>query len=60
MQTQSPTHLSDMRPVFEPFVIDCGKIPAFQYCGNLKSELAEGRITQEEAVALLEDMLIIR
>ncbi len=57
MQT---TYLSDMRPVFEPFVIDCGKIPAFQYRGNLKSELAEGRLTQAEAVALLEDMLIIR
>jgi 2-oxoisovalerate dehydrogenase E1 component len=53
-------HLSDMRPVFKPFVIDCGKIPAFQYTGNLKKELAAKTITQPEAINLLEDMLVIR
>src|SRR5690242_9055188 len=56
----SPTRLSDMRPVFEPFTIDCGKILAFQYKGSLKSELAEKKITKDEAVSILEDMLIIR
>jgi len=49
-----------MRPKFEPFIIDCGKIPAFQYKGNLKQELAGRTITKQEAVNLLEDMLIIR
>jgi 2-oxoisovalerate dehydrogenase E1 component len=53
-------HLSDMRPRFEPFVIDCGKIPAFQYKGNLKKELTAKMITKAEAVNLLEDMLVIR
>jgi len=54
------TRLSDMRPRFEPFTIDCGKILAFQFKGTLKSQLAEGQITKEEAVAIFEDMLIIR
>jgi len=57
---KSPTYLSDMRPKFEPFVIDCGKIPAYRYTGNLKSELKAKTITPAEAVAILEDMLIIR
>jgi len=54
------THLSDMRPVFKPFTIDCGKIQAFQYTGNLKKELAAKTITKQEAINLLEDMLVIR
>ena len=45
---------------FEPFTIDCGKIPAFQYKGNLKSELASKKIAKDEAIAIFEDMLIIR
>lgn len=56
----SPTRLSNMRPRFEPFMIDCGKIPAFQYKGNLKSELAAKKISKDEAIAIFEDMLIIR
>src|SRR5437870_166470 len=56
----SPTRLSDMRPQFEPFAIDCGKILAFQYKGNLKSELTAKGITKDEAIAIFEDMLIIR
>jgi 2-oxoisovalerate dehydrogenase E1 component len=55
-----PTHLSNMRPEFKPWTIDCGKIPAFQYAGNLKKELAAKTITKQEAINLLEDMLIIR
>jgi 2-oxoisovalerate dehydrogenase E1 component len=54
------TRLSDMRPRFEPYTIDCGRIPAFQFQGTLKSLLAEGQITAKEAVAIFEDMLIIR
>ncbi len=56
----SPARLSNMRPRFEPFVIDCGKIPAFQYRGNLKSELAKKTITRQEALAIFEDMLLVR
>ena len=43
-----------------PFAIDCGKIPAYRYKGSLKSELKAGTITAVEAVAILEDMLVIR
>ena len=57
---KATTRLSDMRPRFEPYTIDCGKIPAFQFKGNLKSQLAEGQVTKDEAVAIFEDMLIIR
>ena len=40
----TPAYLQDSRPDFAPFEIDCGTIPAFRYQGNLKSELAAGRI----------------
>ena len=60
MTTEPSTYLSDMRPRFEPFVIDCGKIPAYGYKGGLASELASKSIAADEAVALLEDMMIIR
>lgn len=56
----SPVRLSDMRPRFAPYVIDCGKIPAFQFKGTLRDLLAAGQISAAEAVAILEDMLIIR
>ena len=56
----TPTHLSDSRPKSAPFQIDCGKIPAYLYKGNLASELEARTITPAEAVAILEDMLIIR
>jgi 2-oxoisovalerate dehydrogenase E1 component len=56
----SPTYLSDSRPKFTPFEINCGKIPAYRYEGNLASELKAKTLTREEAVAILEDMLVIR
>lgn len=56
----TPVYLQDSRPDFAPFEIDCGTIPAFRFQGNLKSELAAGRIDAATAVALLEDMLMIR
>ena len=56
----SPTYLSDARPKFTPFQIDCGTIPAYQYKGNLEAELAKKRITPAEAAALFEDMLMVR
>jgi len=58
--TKSPNYLSDTPPDFTSFEIDCGRIPAFTYHGDLKSELADKRITPEEAVAILENMLMIR
>ena len=53
-------YLSDSRPDFTPFEIDCGKIPAYQYRRNLKSELNAGGIDPETAIDLLEDMLMVR
>ncbi len=40
MANDNPNYLSDMRPDFTPFEIDCGQIPAYSYTGNLKKELA--------------------
>jgi 2-oxoisovalerate dehydrogenase E1 component len=57
---KSPVYLSDSRPKFAPFEIDCGKIPAYRYKGNLQSELESKTLTRTEAVAILEDMLVIR
>ena len=56
----SPTYLSDSRPKFEPFEIACGTIPAYGYKGSLKAELKAKTLSATEAVAILEDMLIIR
>lgn len=60
MKKKSTVYLSDKRPQFKPFEIDCGKIPAYRYTGSLQSELKAKTITPEEAVAVLEDMLVIR
>jgi 2-oxoisovalerate dehydrogenase E1 component len=57
---RSPTFLSDSRPIFAPYEIDCGRIPAYRYNSNLRSELNSRAIDRIEAVAILEDMLIIR
>ena len=55
-----PVYLSNRKPRFEPFEVDCGKIPAYRYRGNLRQELDAGRIKAGEAVDLYEDMLTIR
>ena len=57
---KSAVYLSDMRPKFEPFEINCGKISAYRYKGGLKQELAAKKITKAEVANLLEDMLMIR
>ena len=57
---KSTTYLSDSRPKFTPFEIECGTIPAYRYNGSLKAELKGKTISPEEAVAILEDMLVIR
>ncbi len=56
----SVSYLSDLRPDFRPFEIDCGKIPGYRFKGDLRSGLEAGRIEAKTAVALLEDMLMIR
>jgi len=53
-------YLSDRRPCFEPFEFDCGKIAAYAFKGDLRSELKAQAIDPREAVALFEDMLVIR
>ncbi len=54
------TYLSDGRPKFEPFEIDCGRIPAFGYTGDLARELKEKSLDAAGALALYEDMWVIR
>src|SRR3990172_636442 len=56
----TPAYLSDTRPDFKPYEIDCGTIPAHRFQGGLRSELEAGRIKAATAVELLEDMLMIR
>jgi 2-oxoisovalerate dehydrogenase E1 component len=53
-------YLSDTRPDFTPFEVNCGTICAYQYQGNLKAELESGRLSELTAVNLLHDMLMIR
>lgn len=60
MTAQSSVFKTVKRVAVEPSIIQLGQIPAFQYRGNLASELAAKTITPEEALALLEDMLITR
>ena len=57
---KSTTYVSDSRPKFTPFEIDCGRIRAYRYNGTLKAELKAGTLSAAEAAAILEDMLIIR
>jgi 2-oxoisovalerate dehydrogenase E1 component len=57
---KSTVYLSNSRPQFEPFQINCGSIPAYRYKGTLKSEIKAGALSPVEAVAILEDMLVIR
>ena len=49
MSKPMSNYLSDLRPDFAPFEIDCGKIGAYQYQGNLKAELSEGRMNASTA-----------
>ena len=60
VQHDMTAYLSDMRPDFSPRTIDCGSFRTYQYQGTLKSELAERKIKKQEAIDLLEDMLMIR
>ena len=55
-----PNYLSDMRPDFAPFEIECGKIPAFKFKGDLKSELKAKKLTKQDAIDIFENMLMVR
>jgi len=47
-------------PKFDAKVIELGRISVFQYDGTLEKELADGRLTADEAKRLLEHMMTIR
>jgi len=53
-------YLSSSKPDFVPFTYDCGEIPAYRFSGNLRGELNGGRLTEQQARDLFEDMLIVR
>ena len=53
-------YLSTRNPNFKPQIIDCGKIPAYQYRGTLPEAIKSGLLTAPQAINLFEDMLIIR
>ncbi len=58
---KSPTYLSDSRPKFEPFEIDCGKIPAYRYNGESRSPNSRPRRSPPPRRSQsCEDMLVIR
>jgi 2-oxoisovalerate dehydrogenase E1 component len=54
------SYLSNTRPDFTPFELDCGKISAYSFCGNLQEQLDAGGVDPKKAMDLLEDMLVIR
>ncbi|MCP4621234.1 MAG: pyruvate dehydrogenase, partial [Bradyrhizobium sp.] len=56
----NPNYLSDMRPDFTPYELDCGSIPAYKFSSDLRGEIDGGRITADEAAWIFEDMLVIR
>jgi hypothetical protein len=41
--TDSQTYLSDMRPRFDGFEVDCGKIGGYRYGGGAASEPKAGK-----------------
>jgi len=53
-------YLSSSKPDFAPFTYDCGKIAAYTYSGNLRTELSSGRLSEQQARDLFEDMLVVR
>ena len=55
-----PNYFSDLRPGFEACEIDIACIPGYRYDGDVRSELAGSTLDADAAIALLEDMLIVR
>jgi 2-oxoisovalerate dehydrogenase E1 component len=55
-----PNYLSNMKPDFKARTISCGTIKAYKYRKTLKAELQSKKITKQDALDLLEDMLTVR
>ena len=55
-----PNYLSNSKPDFKPYTVDCGEIKAFQYKKPLSKELAAKSFSKKQAIDLLEDMMIVR
>jgi 2-oxoisovalerate dehydrogenase E1 component len=55
-----PTYRSDTRPDVQPFEEPLGSIRGYTFAGDAGSEIAAGKITASEALALLDNMLAIR
>lgn len=55
-----PNYLSERKPVFKPYTVDCGSIKAFCYNKTLKSEMAAKKVSKQDCITMLEDMLTIR
>ncbi len=55
-----PNYLSNRKPEFKSKVVKFGTIKEFAYDKTLKDEVKAGTITKQEAVDILEDMLMIR
>ena len=53
---KSTTYVSDSRPKFTPFEIDCGKIAAYGYRGTLAGEL-KAALVKAAAGSLLNSIL---
>ena len=58
--TAEPTYRSNRPPDVEPFETSCGSIVGFRFQGDLRTELAAGRLPAAAALDLLDDMLAIR
>ncbi|MGQ0607837.1 MAG: alpha-ketoacid dehydrogenase subunit alpha/beta [Chloroflexota bacterium] len=58
--THEPTYHSDTRPDFAPFEESAGTVAGFTYDGTVATELEAGRLTESEALDLLDDLLAIR
>ena len=53
-------YLSTRPPAFTPHTIACGTIPAYAFQGGLQDALKRKLLTKSQAVAIFEDMLVIR
>ena len=45
-ENDMPNYLSNKRPDFKPFIAKLGEIPAYQFKGDLASELKAKRLTK--------------
>ena len=52
--------LNHIKPNFNSFEIDCGKILGFVYKGNLESEIKSKNLNKTKSLQIFENMLMIR